>query len=205
MAQAGGIARPKTRAARYRWMLAAAVVAVIALAGAVIGLHTVDTSAAGPGGSPSRASVSVGAAAPNGTFTTLTGTTSTIASLRGRPTLVWFVSTWCTSCQYGTQVMARNIGALRASGVRVEEVELYQNMGQNGTPIGSFAKQLAGAAVTNPDWSFGVSSAALTRTYDPKSYLDIYYLLNTHGKITYVNSSPGSTMAQLLRAASTLG
>ena len=176
---------------------------VLALVGVVLGLHFA-TSSSGSDGASSRAFVPVGSAAPNGTFTTLSGRTEQVASLRGQPTLIWFVTTWCSSCQYGTHVMATDIAKLAAKGVRVEEVELYQDMGQNGTPIGAFAKSLAGAQYDNPDWSFGISSASLTRTYDPKSYLDIYYLLNAKGKITYVNSSPGSTMAQLLQAAGKL-
>lgn len=175
----------------------------MALVVVVLGLHFASSSSTpATGDAASRAYVPVGSTAPNGTFTTLGGTTTDVVSLRGQPTLIWFVTTWCSSCQYGTHVMAQDIAKLQAKGVRVEEVELYQDMGQAGTPIGAFAKSLAGAQSENPDWSFGVSSAQLTRTYDPKSYLDIYYLLNAEGKITYVNSSPGSTMPQLLQAAS---
>lgn len=117
--------------------------------------------------------------------------------------MVWFVSTWCTSCQAGTQTMAHNIARLQADGVRVDEVELYQNLGQSGPSMTAFAKTLAGE-FTDPDWTFGTSSASLTRTYDPQSYLDIYYLLNARGQISYVNGSPGSTMPQLLAAAGRL-
>ncbi|MGH3279288.1 MAG: peroxiredoxin family protein [Trebonia sp.] len=187
------ISRPPARK-RNRWLAWGALVsAVVAVAGVVTGLHLAGSS---PGKPPAA-----GAAAPDGTFTTEHGSTTDIATLRGHPTLLWFVTTWCSSCQYGTHVMAQNIGKLRALGVRVEEVELYADLGQQGTPIGRFATVLAGTQASNPDWSFGTSSAGLTGTYDPKGYLDIYYLLNAHGTITYVNSSPGATMPQLIAAA----
>lgn len=124
--------------------------------------------------------------------------------MKGHPALVWFVSTWCSSCQAGTQAMAQNVARLQADGVRVDEVELYQDLGQPGPSITAFARNFAGAESANPDWIFGTSSASLTRTYDPQSYLDIYYLLDAQGQIVYVNGSPGSTMPQLLAAVGRL-
>ena len=129
------------------------------------------------------------------------GQKRTIFSLRGRPALVWLVATWCPSCQAGTQVMAAHLARLRADGVRVVELEDYQDLGHPGPGMNSFGPKFAGAAYRSPDWTFGVASQALTRAYNPQGYLDIYYLLDASGHITYVNSSPGSTMSQLLARA----
>jgi thiol-disulfide isomerase/thioredoxin len=193
------------RRRRNRLFLGASVAAVIALVGLVLGLHVAaGSSGGGAGSTSSAASLPVGSTAPSGTFTTLEGTTETVAALRGRPTLLWFMTTWCSSCEAGTQAMAQHIETLAADGVRVVQVENYQDLGQSGPSLTTFAKTLAGAAFTNPDWTFGEASAALTHTYNPRAYLDIYYLINAQGKITYVNSSPGSTMPQLLSAAHAL-
>jgi thiol-disulfide isomerase/thioredoxin len=174
----------------------------------VIALHAGNSNSgsasASGSSSSSAASLPLGATAPNGIITTLAGKTETVAALRGKPALIWFVTTWCSSCQAGTQAMAQNVATLAADGVRVVEVENYADLGQSGPGIGAFAKTLAGSAVSNPDWTFGEASSALTRTYNPDAYLDIYYLINAEGKITYVNSSPGSTMPQLLGAAKAL-
>lgn len=180
---------------------AGAVVLLVVVA--VLGLHLANGSTRSAR-STSAAAPAVGSPAPKGSFTTLAGQTTDVASLRGQATLLWFVSTWCSSCQAGTQTMAQNLATLRSDGVRVDEVELYQNLGQSGPSMGAFAKALAGPAYGNPDWTFGMSSGPLTRTYDPQSDLDIYYLLNADGRVTYVNSSPGSTMPQLLSAAAKL-
>lgn len=150
-------------------------------------------------GSPSAA----GLLAPNGSFTTTFGQNISVSSLRGKPTLIWFVATWCTSCQAGTQAMAQNLPTLQKDGVRVVEVELYHDLGQPGQGISSFGRQLAGSQYGNPNWIFASSSASLTQTYDPHAYLDIYYLLNSKGKISYVNASPSSTMPSLLSKAAT--
>ena len=100
--------------------------------------------------------------------------------------------------------MAQNISHLASDGVRVVEVELYDDLGQSGPGISSFGRQLAGSQYGNSDWTFATSSAALTRTYDPGSYLDIYYLLDAKGRIVYVNGSPASTMSNILAEASKL-
>jgi len=212
----GGSAARRAEAQRHRrnrLLAAAGVTVVVALVGLVVALHLTKTStvsssatgssATGSSGS-SAASLPVGMTAPDGAFTTLAGKTETVADLRGEPALIWFVTTWCSSCQAGTEVMARNVATLASDGVKVVEVENYADLGQSGPPMGSFAKTLAGSAFSDPDWTFGEASSTLTRTYNPDAYLDIYYLINAEGKTTYVNSSPGSTMAQLLGAAKAL-
>lgn len=187
---------------RRKWWIVGSLSALVVLAGVLIGLHISN----GTTGTSSSAStpLRIGSVAPNGSLTTLDGQTTDISALRGRPALIWFVSTWCSSCQAGTQTMAQNLNTLRSDGVHVDEVELYQDLGQSGPSLGTFAKSLAGSQFVNPDWTFALSSASLTHIYDPQSYLDIYYLLNADGKITYVNGSPASTMPQLLAAAKRL-
>ncbi len=206
-------ARRQAELARARRLkkisLTSIVTVVIVILGLVLGLHFANGgSSAGtsskPGSNSNAAVPSVGYPAPNGTLTSLAGAQESIASFKGKPTLIWFVSTWCSSCQAGTQTMAQGISKLSADGVRVVEVELYNDLGQSGPSMQQFAKSLAGSEFTNPDWTFGVSSSTLTREYDPKGYLDIYYLLNANGDVYYVNSTPSSTMPSLLQVAGRL-
>ena len=203
-----GAARRRAEAQRHkrnRLLFGGSVTVVVALVALVIALHVANSnSGSASASSPSGASLPIGTTAPNGTFTTLAGKTDTVTALRGKPTLIWFMTTWCSSCQAGTQAMAQNIATLAADGVRVVEVENYADLGQSGTPMNTFAKTLAGSAFSNPDWTFGEASSAFTHTYNPKAYLDLYYLINSKGKITYVNSSPASTMPQLLQAVNQL-
>lgn len=187
----------KLRQIRARRRRRIARVTAVAAVAAIIALVVV---AATRGTSPPPAA-STGKQAPDGTFTTANGTTRTVSSLRGQPTLLWFVSTWCSSCQAGTQAMAAQIQTFAREHVRVVEVELADDLGQPGPDIDTFARQLAGPAATNPDWTFGVASSELTTTYDPASDLDIYYLLDSAGHVTYINSSPAATMTQLQHQA----
>ncbi|MGC8460605.1 MAG: TlpA family protein disulfide reductase [Candidatus Dormibacteria bacterium] len=190
--------------ARRLWIAGIATGICVLILGVVLGLHLRSTSLTSTTGVRMGSSQAVGLVAPNGTLMTTSGQKLRVASFRGKPTLLWFVSTWCSSCQAGTQTMAQNISRLQADGVRVVEVELYRDLGQAGPSISSFGYQLAGAEYSNPDWIFATSSSALTREYDPGSYLDIYYLLNAQGRITYVNGSPSSTMSNILAEASKL-
>ncbi|MDA8341276.1 MAG: redoxin domain-containing protein [Actinomycetota bacterium] len=193
------------RRQRSRRLLGGATALVLALVALAITLHLVNTgsgtASAGGSSGATAASLPVGTAAPDGAFTTLAGGTERVEDLRGKPTLLWFVTTWCSSCEAGTQAMAQNVASFAADGVRVVEVENYADLGQSGPAMGSFAKALAGSAYSNPDWTFGEASPALTHTYNPRADLDIYYLIDGKGTITEVNSAPASTMPQLLSAA----
>lgn len=184
--------RASARRRRTGWITA--VILLVAVVGTVLGLHL----RAGPSSTAATPTAAVGHPAPGGQFTTVSGQPVDVASLRGHPTLLWFVATWCSSCQTGVKAVAANIDRFAAAGTRVVTLELADNLGQSGPSIDQFGRQLAGPAYRNPNWQFGTASQALTRSYDPKAYLDIYYLLDRDGNVVYVNGSPGSTMPNLL-------
>ncbi|TCO59285.1 TlpA family protein disulfide reductase [Actinocrispum wychmicini] len=180
------------RRRRWGWIATTATVLAIAATITVVRLANHTTASSAP------ASATSGHPAPDGQFTTVSGATMTVASLRGRPTLLWFVATWCPSCQAGTPAVAHEFPRLRANNVRVVEIEMYQDLGQPGPSIADFGKNLAGALYGDPDWIFGTSSADLTYAYNPKSYTDIYFLLDTNGRITYTDGEPAGSMTTLL-------
>ena len=189
------VARTRSRPRHLFIAIIAALSVVVIAGGIVIANHHGRGSLSG-----SPAAPVVGRIAPNGMYTSAQGKTTRLTSFRGTPMLLWFVSTWCPSCQVGTQTMAQNITRLSLHHVRVVELELAGDLGQPGPTIASFGQQFAGHEYTNPNWMWGVASSPMTQTYDPNNYLDIYYLLNAQGRIVYVNGSPGSTMASLLHA-----
>jgi hypothetical protein len=45
----------------------------------------------------------------------------------------------------------------------------------------------------------GNASQAVTSTFDPNAYLDVYYLLDANGAIRYYNTAPEATMSALLQ------
>ncbi|MGH8574472.1 MAG: TlpA family protein disulfide reductase, partial [Gammaproteobacteria bacterium] len=126
------------------------------------------------------------------------GSTATIASLRGKPTLLWFVVTTCPSVLASMPMMVQELARLRTAGVQVVEVQAFDNLGQPGPGIAEFGRRSAGSAYGDPDWIFGTASDDLTRTYDPYGHPDIYYLLDSAGQIKFINIAPVSTMSNLL-------
>ena len=140
-------------------------------------------------------------AAPNGTFTTPSGAPSTIASLRGKPTMVWFVAGGCASCAASIPAVAQHLGQLSSDGVRVVTLGLYGNFstGKRGVAqLLSFGRAAAGTTITRPGWTWGMASAALSEAYDPSGTPDVYALIGPDGRLGYQNSVPVSTMPQLL-------
>jgi thiol-disulfide isomerase/thioredoxin len=156
------------------------------------------------GGSPAAAAPAVGSLAPAGSFTTVSGQTETLEP-RGQPTLVWLVTTWCPVCQAGTRAMTSHLTSrLARMHVRVLELELYGDLGHPRPSMAAFVRKYAGAGPYNPDWIFGTASSALTRAYNPKGVMDIYYLVDSSGHVRYVNSGPAATGPELLAHAAAL-
>lgn len=99
--------------------------------------------------------------------------------------------------------MARQLlPQLKAGGVSVVELELYNNLGGQGPDITSFGRRCAGAFYSDPSWTWGTASQDLSLAYDSKGYLDVYYLLDADGRVRYVNGSPGPQRRSCSRRSS---
>ena len=206
-----------------RWAVAAGALALViglgayALVGTASGTVSVK---AGPAtskhhaakqasGSPSAPTSASGAPAPNGTFTTPAGTTATIASLRGKPTMVWFVAGGCASCAASIPAVASHFDQLHATGLRVLTLGLYGDFasGKKGVAeLLTFGREAAfNEPITRAGWEWGMASKALSLAYDPAGIPDLYVLIGATGHIRYRNSVPDSTMGALIAAAKRLG
>lgn len=202
------------RSCRHR--LAKITVGVAVFAAAVSGAHVLGThlraSRSAAVVSPSAAAPAAAAAAsgtraplaPNGTFTTPTGATTTLASFRGAPVMVWFVAGGCASCAASIPAVAAHLGQISGDGVQVVTLGLYGDFpnGKAGVDqLVSFGQAAAGSTVLRPGWTWGMASEALSMAYDPSGTPDTYALIGPGGHIRYRNSIPDSTMPQLLAAA----
>lgn len=198
---------------RWTWLGGLALI----VAGVVLGVtlssggggpateSSTDTSAGGPAGSPKGTAPIAGTMAPSGTYTTMAGQRESLSSLRGAPAMIWLVTTWCPVCQIGTRAMQSQLAArLAKMHVRVVELELYGDLGHSNPTMMSFIHTYAGTGTHSPNWVFGTASAALTRVYNPRGEMDIYFLVNSTGQIRYVNSGPAKTGPQILAHAAAL-
>ncbi len=105
--------------------------------------------AAGPGAAAPRA-------VPGGTLTLLDHRQVSLASLRGRPVMVWFVAGGCASCAASIPAVAGHLGAFTRAGTRILVLGMYGAFSQDpeGTAaLASFGKAAAGKAFASPAWT----------------------------------------------------
>ncbi|MDG6913502.1 MAG: redoxin domain-containing protein [Nitrososphaerota archaeon] len=141
-----------------------------------------------------------GVAAPDFTFTDAQGASHSLSSFIGKPIVLWWVATWCSSCVQGTQIFAQQYYAqYHSAGVTLLEIESYNDLGQSGPSIGTMAGQ--NGYTGQAGWIIGEGSSQGTSAYNPNSYLDYYYVISAQGNIvTQGNSLPGSFGAALSAA-----
>lgn len=189
---------------------ALAVTAAALLATAACGTQTSGTAISGAGAvgakgdsvSPARAAV--GSTAPGGIYTDLQGRSVDVASLHGKPTVLWFIAAGCSSCTASIPALADHLAELKADGVQVKVIDLYGDLGQGPKAAASLAelgRGFAGKRFQDPTWQWGISSPELSFRYDPRGEPDVYYVVDRTGKITYRNGVPVSTMGDLLANA----
>jgi hypothetical protein len=189
-----------------RAVAASVLTAATLLLASACGSSTAATPASGAAGGPAPAAAAVGAPAPGGTFTTLDGTTLDVASLRGKPTVLWFVAAGCSSCTASIPAVADHLQQLHNAGVQVAVIDLYGDLGsgtQGAQDLRTLGTSLVGARLTDPGWTWGTSSKDLSFSYDASGQPDVYYVLDRTGTITYTDGVPVSTMDQLLSHALT--
>ena len=210
---------------RGRWI--AGVLSVALLAGFVVRLATFGTPSSAvvrpaartrsSSGASKAAGSSAGAAtslAPNGVFTTLDanaayvaklrGKDMSVSALRGKPVLLWFLVTSCSTCAASAPAIAKALPSLEADGVHVVGLDLYGDIPptpQGWGQLAAWAANNAGPAWSSAQWTWGMASKALSLAYDPSGNPDVYFLIGPRGHLRYQNSVPVSTMGQLLAAA----
>ena len=140
--------------------------------------------------------LSVGETAPDYAFQLANGSTQRISNYRGNPLLLWFVATWCSSCAQGNTAVADNIPFFKEHGVKIIELEQYDDLGSPGPSISQFVSQYGN---NNTYIEGGIASYNMTLAYNtpPTFQLDIYYLISPNGKILYVGEGIANGIGNL--------
>lgn len=142
--------------------------------------------------------VAVGKVAPEVAFTTVDGAHRRLSEFRGRPVMLWLFATWCPTCVEGTASLAGHYAALRARGLQIIQLGLYENLGHTGPSVEEIAKRAAGKAYPSPGWLFGTASRESSYLYDPRGIPDRYFLIDGHGILRHVGWAPGVSMDDIL-------
>ncbi len=131
----------------------------------------------------------IGQQAPNIQIALTNGTNVSLTRFRGKPVVLWFVTTGCSSCADGAQLLASQYyNKIHQKNATILTVDLYNNLGTVGLPIQSFANYY-GAGLNKTGWLYATSTQNATYEYDPDAYLDIYYVINSNGII--INEGAG--------------
>jgi hypothetical protein len=104
--------------------------------------------------------------------------------------VLYFVTTWCSSCQESESILANNgyYKEIHADGALFVTVELYNDLGEPGPSLSNFMSTYNPGYIQNKSWQlYGTSNLNATYSYDPQEYLEMYYVINSNGVI--INSS----------------
>lgn len=171
-----------------RWIFAGVGVVIVVLVAYVI-LHSSASGLARTGG-----------AAPDFTFTGLSGNSHSLSSYKGHPLVLWWVATFCSGCSEGTSYFAQNYySQYHTEGVTLLEIEDYNDLGQPGPSMSSFAT--SNGYNGQAGWVMGIGSASGTQSYNPNGYLDVYYVINAQGNIVSSGQVLSSSFSTALQQA----
>ncbi len=126
------------------------------------------------------------------------GTPRSTATLTGHKTLLWLVSTWCSSCAAGLRVLARHAPLLHDAGLRVVVLRNVGNGGYPGPGIRAFVSSVAPALLRQSNWTFGEATPAFEKAYNPRGYADIYFLIRADGTLQTISGAPAATLGTIL-------
>ena len=131
----------------------------------------------------------------------ITGGTLPTSTLNGHPFVLWLMTTWCSSCAETSQILVSEYyGTMKADGIRLLQVENYNDLNENGESLPSFAAQYGGD--NQSGWFIGYAPQWVTQKYNPDLDLDIYYLVDSSG---YIVGSGQGLGAHLNSVVQTLG
>lgn len=136
--------------------------------------------------------------APVANYTNTLGSQVSTASLKGRPSMLWLLSTWCGSCAAGLQSMNAQAEQIRASGLQLVILRTYRNEGGEGPDVAEFVTKWAPALSQANNVTIGEATSGLEAAYNPRHYPDIYYLIDAQGHIQSADTAPSVTLEKIL-------
>lgn len=127
------------------------------------------------------ASLAVGAPFPDFTVTEVDGRTITKESLKDKPAIIWFTTSWCVPCQIGAKEVARLDNEL--GGEAFEVLVIFIDPKEKDADLTNWRKQFA-----NPDWmvAFDNELTNLAQRINLK-FLDSKFLLDKNGVIKNID------------------
>lgn len=141
-----------------------------------------------------------GATASDFTFTDPQGASHLLSSFFGKPIVLWWIVTWCSSCVQGTKIFAQQYYTqYHSAGVTFLEIESYNNLGQSGSSIGTMASQ--NGYTGQAGWIIGEGSSQGTSVYNPSGDLEYYYVISAQGTIVTQGTPLSGSFGAALSAA----
>jgi hypothetical protein len=193
--QVAGVVRWPAWLEPARWRLAGHVaLSAVVLGGILFGFHEGAQLSQAAEREAAAGEPRIGATAPGGSFVTLTGAKVNL-DVERRPMLLWFIATWCGSCEVETKALVSRLEALRRRRVHVVELELAGDFSGFSAStslqaLRHFAAPYANGAGVSGEWAWGLASARLSRAYDPRGLLDLYYLVGRNGRVIKRGQDP---------------
>lgn len=116
-----------------------------------------------------------------------------------QPVMLWQVATWCGSCKVGLQALVQHQALIDASDLKVIILQDYRNGGYPGEDMEKFMAQNAPTLLHDSHFIIGDDTAALYKTYNPRHFVDVYYLITPSKRISVESSNPAITFAKIQR------
>lgn len=151
------------------------------------------------GSSSGSAQAKAGAAAPQATFTTLSGETGRLADYQGKKRMLWLFATWCPSCKQGARALQNRNDQL--GDMEIIGVKTAGNAGYDGPSVREFVQSFAPSLLDADGWTWGTASQQTTETYNPQNRPDIYYLIDQDGTIQARDTAPAATIDRITQFA----
>jgi len=127
-----------------------------------------------------KVDASVGNIFPDFSVIDIEGASLSLESLKGKPTIVWFTTTWCTPCQIGAKKVAQLQKELGADKLNV--LVVFVDPKELASDLRNWRDQFA-----NPDWKLAFNNGLAEKI--GIRYLDSKYLLDSNGVIKNFHTS----------------